>query len=49
MTLTEKEILKKFNEWRDSINTDLGDDYEDWGPWWECFLAGYKARAAQDA
>ena len=50
MTLTEalkKEAFKKFLEWKAALPYDLGDTSEDWGDWWECFLAGYEA--AQDA
>ncbi len=32
-----------FREWKESLDSDLGDDYDDWVLWYECFLAGYRA------
>ena len=39
---SEHEIVafEKFWSWKD--NEGIGEDQEDWMPWWECFWAGYK-------
>jgi len=39
----EKEAFEKFIQWKESLDVDIGDAQPDWGPWWDCFLAGYKA------
>lgn len=38
----DDEILEAFWAWTDSQDSDFGDTYEDYGPWFECFAAGYK-------
>ena len=32
-----------FLAWKRVQEVEIGDDPEDWEPWWECFHAGYKA------
>jgi hypothetical protein len=39
----EMGAFEKFTEWKNSQNAEIGETYEDWEPWWNCFLAGYKA------
>jgi hypothetical protein len=33
------ELWIAFDKWADENN--VGEDPEDYGPWWECFLAGF--------
>lgn len=39
---TNREFIA-FLKWKESLEFDLGEDREDWEPWWECFRAGYRA------
>ena len=41
----EAAVFEEFWTWKQELETDIGEADEDWGPWWECFLAGYKAAA----
>lgn len=34
-----------FHMWRKSLDTDLGDTWDDQEPWWESFSAGWNACA----
>ena len=43
-----EEIFKLFNEWERSLGTTRSETIEDGGIRWDCFLAGYKAKADQD-
>lgn len=38
-------VLEAFKEW--GKERGIGEDPEDWLPWWECFLAGYEFRVQQ--
>ncbi len=41
---TEEHEQAAFEEFWDNWKDDsIGDHEDDWTPWWECFLAGYKA------
>lgn len=33
------ELWAAFSAWCD--NNGVGDDADDWQPWWECFLEGH--------
>ncbi len=33
-----------FTEWCEEASVNPGGHVDDWGPWWDCFAAGYNAR-----